>query len=170
MATIAGAAGILMIAGKILFVFEEENDKRTHKKAGQMSLPAGWIQEDEDLVGTVEREFLEETGLRVQVTEYFKDSLIPDTDLLVAVYIVELAQGGIRPGQGELKTEWLPLRNIIQQDADGHFARKVLINGVLDRLEREPHMLRPGMAEILNEFEKHQAKVQPSTVLIHMAT
>lgn len=83
-----GAGGLLMDAGRALIVQRGENPGK-----GRWTLPGGYVEEDETPDEAVTREFKEEVGLEVRVTELLsvRNSLREADQNAYYVFRVELA-------------------------------------------------------------------------------
>jgi 8-oxo-dGTP diphosphatase len=85
------SAALIVHSGKILLVRRAYNPQR-----GLWTLPAGFVDADEDPIRTAERECLEETGLPVRVTgllDVFHGLEHPRGAHILIVYRAELVKG-----------------------------------------------------------------------------
>ncbi len=81
-------------------------------KQGQWTLPAGFMEYDEDPETTVIREVKEETGLDVRVTGLFaahQGILPPDRPVVLIVYAVERIGGSLMAGDDAAEVGFFPL-------------------------------------------------------------
>ena len=78
-------------------------------KAGQWTLPAGFLEYDEDVRAGAAREVLEETGLEVRITG-LRDALTgvlpPDRPVLLIVFDGEVTGGELRAGDDAADAGW----------------------------------------------------------------
>ena len=91
-----GAGVILWRAGKVCLV-----QRRFAPKAGQWTLPTGFMEWDEDIETTAIRETREETGLDVVLRGLFavhNGLLPPDTPVVVVFYDAEEVGGTLAAG------------------------------------------------------------------------
>ncbi len=116
------ATGLLIRDGRLLMVAS----RYANHADPLWNLPGGRQQPGELLVETIAREFLEETGLRVETGEiaYVSESYDRDTHFLNVVFAVRLASpsfdtGAARPAQDDTKSqdhvvavEWVLLEEV----------------------------------------------------------
>lgn len=98
------AAILLEVGGHVLLVRRVNEPYR-----GSWSLPAGFVDADEDPARAAERECLEETGLTVHVTRVLKviaGREHPRGADFVIVYAGEVASGELRAGDDADRAEW----------------------------------------------------------------
>ena len=87
------AAGIVMVeAGRVLMV-----RRKFEPRAGQWTLPAGFVEYDEHVEACAVRETLEETGLQVELTRLFGAYMAMDDPRVQVVLLLYLARqvGGV---------------------------------------------------------------------------
>ena len=90
------AAVILEREGKVCLV-----QRRFPPRAGEWTLPAGFVEYDEHPAATAVREVREETGLAVRLTGLFavhQGILPPDFPVVLIVYRGEVTGGALRAG------------------------------------------------------------------------
>jgi len=103
-------------------------------KEGHWSLPTGFMEWDEDVQLTARREALEETGLKVRLTELFaveSGILPPDIPVLVVFYRAEETGGRLQAGDDAAEVGFFEV---------GHWPGPVAFAShrrVLVRLEKE---------------------------------
>lgn len=89
--------------------------RKYEPKAGQWSLPAGFVEYDESPIDTAIREVKEETGLDITVTsllEVYGACDDPRTHVLLVVYIGNIIGGKLTPGDDAMKAEFFPLEDL----------------------------------------------------------
>ena len=87
---------------------------------GYWSLPGGLLETGESLEAGVAREVLEETGLRVEVAEFYGvfQRIMRDTKgraeyhYLLIDYVCKVVGGELRPGDDVARVEWVPRRRL----------------------------------------------------------
>jgi len=103
----APGAGVVLLRGdKVCLV-----RRRFEPKAGQWSLPTGFMEWDEPVTQTAAREALEETGLEVRLTELYaveSGILPPDLPVLVVFYRAEEAGGYLEAGDDAAEVGFFP--------------------------------------------------------------
>lgn len=104
----APAAGVVIIeGGRCLWVRRAKEPNQ-----GQWSLPAGFLEWDEDIRDCARRETLEETGLEVEIGDIldvlsgFDD---PRTQALLAVFWACVTGGFEQAGDDASETGWFPI-------------------------------------------------------------
>jgi 8-oxo-dGTP diphosphatase len=93
----APAAGVVLLEDNRVCLVR----RRFPPKQGQWSLPAGFMEWDEEPATTARRETLEETGLEVEVTELLAAEagvLPPDTPVVLIVYRARRIGGKLEAG------------------------------------------------------------------------
>lgn len=81
-------------------------------KAGQWTLPAGFIEYDEDVAEAAAREALEETGLEVRITGLYaalSGILPPDRPVLLIVFHADVVGGLLAAGDDAAEAGWFAL-------------------------------------------------------------
>ncbi|MDZ7288524.1 MAG: NUDIX domain-containing protein [candidate division KSB1 bacterium] len=102
-------------------VILEQNDqillvkRKFEPRAGDWSLPAGFIEWGEGPEQTAVREVKEETGLDIAVRDLYgvypgQDYL--DYEILLVVYCGEILAGELRPGDDALEAQWFDAANV----------------------------------------------------------
>lgn len=84
-------------------------------KQGQWTLPAGFLEYDEDVRAGAAREALEETGLEVRITglrEALTGVLPPDRPVLLVVFDAEVVGGELRAGDDAVDAGWFHPRDL----------------------------------------------------------
>lgn len=108
---IIGAGGVLLRDGKVLLVVEDQSDERYGKKAGMLSVPMGRIELGKGPKETAEREFEEETGLKVSTTQFINKFLLPPAGA-VFLFLVQL-DGRPEEKQGNLPCLWMEINKFL---------------------------------------------------------
>lgn len=100
MAMLQGAGGVLFNSSRtrVLLVEEQEDNEPTARKAGQLSIPMGRIEQGETPAQCAEREFLEESGVCVKAEEFIGTYRVPGRDAELHVFLVRMT------GQAETHT------------------------------------------------------------------
>ncbi len=84
-------------------------------KAGQWTLPAGFLEYDEDVAEAAAREALEETGLEVRITGQhaaLSGMLPPDRPVLLIVFHGEVIGGELQAGDDAAEAGWFALDDL----------------------------------------------------------
>jgi len=84
-------------------------------KAGQWTLPAGFIEYDEEVAEAAAREALEETGLEVEITGLhaaLSGMLPPDRPVLLIVFHGEVVGGVLEAGDDAAEAGWFALDDL----------------------------------------------------------
>lgn len=84
-------------------------------KAGQWTLPAGFIEYDEDVAEAAAREALEETGLEVRITGFhaaLTGVLPPDRPVLLVIFHGEVTGGDLCAGDDAEEAGWFALDDL----------------------------------------------------------
>ena len=104
----APAAAILLIENdKVLMV-----KRKFEPKVGDWTLPAGFVENDEDASAAAIREAFEETGLKVEITSLFDVLGACDdsrTNVVLIVYLVNQIGGTLSPGDDAIDAQFFPL-------------------------------------------------------------
>ncbi len=107
----APAVGVILEQqGKILLV-----QRKFEPKAGDWSLPAGFVEYDETPIETAMREVKEETGLEIAVTsllEVYGACDDPRTRVLLVVYTGKIIGGTLVPGDDASQAQFFPLHEL----------------------------------------------------------
>jgi ADP-ribose pyrophosphatase YjhB (NUDIX family) len=126
----APGAGVIVMRGDRVCLVR----RKFAPKAGQWSLPTGFIEWDEGVRHTAQREALEETGLEVRLTGLYaveSGILPPDIPVLVVFYRAEETGGALQAGDDAAAVDFFPLDKLPPEVA---FASHRL---VLARLRQE---------------------------------
>jgi len=107
---VPAAAVILCQDGQVLLV-----KRKYDPKAGDWSLPAGFMEYDESPQETAIRETKEETGLDVSINRLFNvygacDD--PRSQVVLVVYVVESTGGDLQAGDDALEARFFPLDSL----------------------------------------------------------
>lgn len=84
-------------------------------RAGEWSLPAGFIEWGEGPEQTAMRELQEETGLDIAVRNIYgvyRGQERPDHEILLVVYRGEILGGNLQPGDDALEARWFDLAQL----------------------------------------------------------
>lgn len=104
------AAALIVQSDKVLLVRRAMNPQR-----GLWTLPAGFVDADEDPLRAIERECLEETGLHIRVTGLV-DVLARQEHSrganIVIVYRAEIVDGDMRPSDDVDAVAFFPLNDL----------------------------------------------------------
>ena len=91
------AAGVVVVEeGRVLMV-----QRKFEPRAGQWTLPAGFVEYDEHVEACAVRETLEETGLRVELTRLFGAYMAmddPRVQVVLLLYLARTVGGKLAPG------------------------------------------------------------------------
>jgi ADP-ribose pyrophosphatase YjhB (NUDIX family) len=104
------AAVLLQQTGRVLLVRRANQPKR-----GFWTLPVGFVDASEDPARAAERECLEETGLKVQVTELLdviSNQEHPRGANILIVYRAEIIAGDAQPGDDVDRVGFFPLDHL----------------------------------------------------------
>jgi ADP-ribose pyrophosphatase YjhB (NUDIX family) len=104
------AAALIQQPGRILLVRRANDPQR-----GKWTLPAGFVDANEDPAAAVCRECLEETGLEVKVTglvDVLYGQEHPRGSHLLIVYRAEIIGGALQPGDDVDKAAFFPLNHL----------------------------------------------------------
>jgi ADP-ribose pyrophosphatase YjhB (NUDIX family) len=107
----APGAGVIVVRGDSVCLVQ----RKFAPKAGQWSLPTGFIEWDEGVRHTAQREALEETGLEVRLTELYaveSGLLPPDIPVLVVFYRAEETGGTLQAGDDAAAACFFPLHEL----------------------------------------------------------
>jgi mutator protein MutT len=107
---VPAAAVILQQNRRILLV-----KRKFEPRAGEWSLPAGFIEWGEGPEQTAIREVQEETGLNVAVRSLYgvyRGQDYPDYEILLVVYRGEILGGELRPGDDAIEARWFDLAHL----------------------------------------------------------
>ncbi len=89
--------------------------RRDPPKAGQWTLPAGFLEWEEDVRDGAVREALEETNLHIRITG-LRDSMTgilpPDRSVLLIVFDAEVIGGELKAGDDAAAAGWYSLDNL----------------------------------------------------------
>lgn len=101
------AVGVLIVeAGRVLLVRRSNDPER-----GKWSVPAGFVDADEDPARAAEREAEEETGLKVAIDAllgvYGRRHATEGADILI-VYRARVAGGALQPGDDASEAAYFP--------------------------------------------------------------
>lgn len=105
------AVGVVLMQGsKVLLV-----KRKYEPKAGDWSLPAGFMEYDESPKETAIRETLEETNLRIRLTKLFGaygafDD--PRVHVVLIIYRGEIIGGQLKPGDDASEAQFFPLTDL----------------------------------------------------------
>ena len=126
--------GVLALhEGKVLLV-----KRAVEPYKGYWDIPGGFLESLEHPEAGAEREFLEETGLRIHPTEilgFFMDTYGPDEEPTLNIcYLAELAGGSGKPGSDAVELGWFPL-DALPEDIAFNWERDAI------------HMLRDRLAD-----------------------
>ena len=103
-APVVAVGGVLFHQGRVLLV------KRGKEPAkGLWAIPGGKIEAGEKLTDAVKREFLEETGIEVEVGEvvYVFDAInLPKYHYVIIDYLVKMIGGDLRAGDDAEEVRW----------------------------------------------------------------
>ena len=107
---VPAAAVILSQNGQVLLV-----KRKYDPKAGDWSLPAGFMEYEESPQETAIRETKEETGLNVSISRLFNvygacDD--PRSHVVLVVYVVETIGGSLQAGDDALEARFFPLDSL----------------------------------------------------------
>lgn len=104
---VPAVAVILLQNAQVLLV-----KRKFEPRAGEWSLPAGFIEWGEGPEETARRELKEETGLDVAVRGIYgvyRGQERPDHEILLVVYRGEMMGGKLQPGDDALEARWFAL-------------------------------------------------------------
>jgi len=104
---VPAVAVILQQASQILLV-----KRKFEPRAGDWSLPAGFIEWGEGPEETARRELKEETGLDITVRDIYgvyRGQERSDHEVMLVVYRGEIADGKLQPGDDALEARWFEL-------------------------------------------------------------
>lgn len=107
---VPAAAVILQQHRRILLV-----KRKFEPRAGEWSLPAGFIEWGESPEQTAIREVQEETGLNVALHSLYgvyRGKDYPDYEILLVVYRGEILSGELRPGDDAIEAQWFDLAQL----------------------------------------------------------
>jgi mutator protein MutT len=107
---VPAAAVILQQQRRILLV-----KRKFEPRAGEWSLPAGFIEWGESPEQTAIREVQEETGLNVSVRSLYgvyRGQDYPAYEILLVVYRGEILSGELRPGDDAIAAQWFDLAHL----------------------------------------------------------
>jgi 8-oxo-dGTP diphosphatase len=105
------AAGIIVVEdGNVLLV-----KRKFEPRAGLWTLPAGFVESDEDAAACAVREAKEETNLDVQITRLFDVYSAfddPRTAVVLILYLARRTGGELRPGDDAIETCYFGLDDL----------------------------------------------------------
>jgi len=105
------AAGVVVVEdGRVLMV-----ERKLEPRAGQWTLPAGFVEYDEHVEACAVRETREETGLEVDVTRLFGAYMAmddPRVQVVLLLYLAKRVGGELRPGDDASDARFFPLDQI----------------------------------------------------------
>ncbi len=104
------------LQGRIFLVKEKESDIRIGKVAGQLSLPAGRIEDSENAYNAIQREFREETGCAlVSATQIFYCNLYNDGPCVATIRVFQgKTDDECTAHKGELETQRVSIQDALQ--------------------------------------------------------
>lgn len=97
---------------EVLVVTEDHDDPRTGKKAGTVSLPAGWVDSEETPEEAIIREFLEETGYLVRPIASAGMFSVNGSKKLKA-FFMEMMSAEIREPVESMDPRWLSVEQLL---------------------------------------------------------
>ena len=89
--------------------------RKYEPKIGDWSLPAGYIEYDENPETAAIRETKEETGLDVSIVNLFDVQGAcddPDSRVILVIYEVEIVGGELEPGDDAIEAEFFPVNQL----------------------------------------------------------
>jgi ADP-ribose pyrophosphatase YjhB (NUDIX family) len=102
------AAGVVVVEeGKVLMV-----RRKFEPRAGEWTLPAGFVEYDEHVEECAVRETREETGLEVEITRLFGAYMAmddPRVQVVLLLYLVRRVGGSLQPGDDASEAGYFPL-------------------------------------------------------------
>ena len=105
------AAGVILENdGKILLV-----KRKYEPKSGHWSLPAGFIEYEEDARETAVRETKEETGLDIKIKELlnvYGSCDDPRSRVVLVIYVASLLGGNIKPGDDAMDAKYFSVEKL----------------------------------------------------------
>ncbi len=107
---IPAAGAIIQDSGRLLLV-----KRKYPPKAGDWSLPAGFMEYDESPVECCIREIEEETGLNIEITRLFwnyKGGDDPRSMVVLILYLAQIVRGELQPGDDAIEVEFFGMDNL----------------------------------------------------------
>lgn len=102
---------------QVLLVIEKEGDDLLRKQSGMVTIPMGRKEQWETAEAAATREFLEETGLKVEIVRPIKGIMeYPTTngDIPFRAFVVRSKNEASIPSvRGELKTRWMKVDDFL---------------------------------------------------------
>jgi 8-oxo-dGTP diphosphatase len=107
----APASAIILVENdKVLMV-----KRKYEPKVGDWTLPAGFVENDEDASAAAVREAFEETGLKVEISALFDVLGACDdsrTNVVLIIYLVNKVGGKLMPGDDAMDAKFFPLNEL----------------------------------------------------------
>lgn len=110
------AGGLIEKDGKYLLVQETKEKCR-----GKWNIPAGGVDDNENVIEAAKREVFEETGCRVKITGILEivNKSLENVDLLLFVFDTELIEENIRADGEEISdVKWFSYEEILKRKKD----------------------------------------------------
>ena len=105
------AAGVVVVeSGRVLMV-----RRKFEPRAGDWTLPAGFVEYDEHVEACAVRETREETGLRVELTRLFGAYMAmddPRVQVVLLLYLARQVGGELAAGDDASEVEFFPLDSL----------------------------------------------------------
>ena len=121
------AGGIIEKNGKYLLVKENKE-----KCKGKWNIPAGRVEDNENIINGAKREIFEETGCKVKINGILEISnqILENVDLLVFIFDALLIEENIRSDGEEISdVNWFSYEEILSMKndlrADGYFVTAI---------------------------------------------
>lgn len=128
----APGAGVIVMRGDAVCLVK----RKFEPKKGEWCFPTGFMEWDEDVRLTAQREALEETGLEVRLTSLFSVEsgiLPPDIPVLVVFYRAEEIGGKLQAGDDAAEAQFFELSNLPRPIAFA--AHRTVLNMLIEQHE-----------------------------------